>query len=169
MLPVLALPVAFGLTAVTRRLWFYLALAPLALGTLWLTAVGWVEYEGQSADIAGQVEIAQWLAAHLSDDARIGVEAAGAARFYTPRTMRIVDLEGLNDRELAHARFDPALRLQVIRQRKLTHMVLPAAWAASLARVFPLQPRAEFVDAERWDGVRHFKSRTIVFGVSGAP
>jgi hypothetical protein len=46
-------------------------------------------------------------------------------------------------------------------------MVIPATWATSLRRAFPLHPLMEFVDSERWDGARHGQSHTLVFAVQG--
>jgi hypothetical protein len=49
---------------------------------------------------------ARYLASHLPADAVVVVEGAGATRFFTPRSMRIVDMQGLNHAAIAHARDD---------------------------------------------------------------
>lgn len=162
LMPLLIVPVAFGLMGVVRRLWWYGTLLPIVASTLWLCAAAWVEYEGQSGDVASHVALARWLAEHLPADARVGVEAAGASRFFTPRSMRIIDLEGLNDRGLAHVRFDPARRIAEIHARQPTHMAVPDSWLPVLGPEFGIKGITELTDPESWDGERHGRNRIVV-------
>lgn len=49
------------------------------------------------------VELARWVNAELAHDTRIAVEGAGALRFFTARTLSVIDVLGLNDRRIVHA------------------------------------------------------------------
>ncbi len=49
------------------------------------------------------VDVASFVSAQLPRDVTIGVEGAGAHRFYAARTRTVVDVLGLNDRRIVHA------------------------------------------------------------------
>ena len=88
---------------------------------------------------------AEWIAHNLPDDARIAVEGAGAIRHRAPRSMRVIDALGLNDRRIAHAPDTPAKVCALIAADP-THFALPDQLARPLARVFDLEPLEAFVD-----------------------
>jgi hypothetical protein len=104
-------------------------------------------------------------ALHVADtlprDAVVAVEGAGASRFFTPRTMTIVDLIGLNDRAAAHLHFDRAAKLCHFVSRAPTHMVMPVEWHPLYADTFELVPVAAF-DDPIWTQVRPPRPMRIV-------
>lgn len=90
------------------------------------------------------VEPARFVAAHVPAGSVLGVEGAGALRLFTPRSLRVIDIVGLNDDRLAHARGDPLARLCYLRAQGMTHVAYPEAWLAFLARGFELRTLASF-------------------------
>lgn len=90
--------------------------------------------------------VAHALATTLPGDAIVGVEAAGATRYFTPRSMTIVDLVGLNDGEAARLHFDRDAKLCHFVRRRPTHLLLPSEWAPAFEPVFELVPLAHFDD-----------------------
>jgi len=90
---------------------------------------------------------ALYVADTLPADATLAVEGAGAIRWFTPRSMWVVDIIGLNDGELAHARDDTERACMLVRRRP-DHFVLPEHIAANLGRVFEFELRQRFEDAD---------------------
>ncbi|MEE9383559.1 MAG: hypothetical protein V3V08_09120 [Nannocystaceae bacterium] len=88
---------------------------------------------------------ALYVRAQLPARAIIGVEGAGAIRYFAPRSMTIIDLVGLNDREIAHAESsrDRVCRLL---EKHPTHLVLPDNVVPRLERVFDLRTLQRFED-----------------------
>lgn len=91
-------------------------------------------------------QVAQWVAAELPEDAVVAVEGAGAMRWFTPRSMTIVDLVGLNDHVAADLHHDRAAKLCYFVSRRPTHFVIPAPWIPLFDPVFSLRPLARFDD-----------------------
>lgn len=87
---------------------------------------------------------ARYVAESLPADAVVAVEGAGAQRFFTPRTMTVVDLVGLNDGEAAHLHFDRRGKLCHFVRRAPTHIAIPAEWAPQYAETFAMKPIATF-------------------------
>ncbi len=81
-------------------------------------------------------EPAREIAETFPPDARILVEGAGAIRFFTPRTMTIVDVIGLNDRLVA--RTPRSLWACALIARTPTHAALPAMLVPRVRTVFRL-------------------------------
>lgn len=79
-------------------------------------------------------EPAQWVATHLPPDAVVLVEGAGAMRFYTPRSMTILDLVGLNDRLLAHT--EPRLWPCVWVARRPGFLAIPTELGPRIQQTF---------------------------------
>jgi hypothetical protein len=92
--------------------------------------------------------VASFVAAELPGDAVVAVEGAGALRYFTPRSMTIVDLVGLNDRVAAGLHRDRTAKLCHFVRRRPTHLVIPAAWVELYAPVFALAPVARFDDPQ---------------------
>ena len=104
--------------------------AALSVG-LWLVAVGVLGVRSSALQASQErdigllhVEPARWLATRLPADARLAAEGAGALRYYLPRTQRVLDVNGLNDRRVAHAPTPQAALCEVLRS-KPTHVALP--------------------------------------------
>lgn len=114
--------------------------------------------------------VAQWLVEHVPADAVVAVEGAGAHRFFLPRTARVVDLVGLNDADAAHAHFDRTRKLCVFIERRPTHLVLPADWAAQFSPPFAVRAIASF-DDPHYSQVRPPRPASVVVlevgGVAG--
>jgi hypothetical protein len=90
--------------------------------------------------------VARYVAENLPADSIVAVEGAGAMRFFTPRTMTIVDLVGLNDRGAAHLHSDREAKLCHFVERAPTHVVMPSDWRGLFADTFDLTPLTAFDD-----------------------
>ena len=174
---------------------FTTALVPLGLGTgrrpwLWAGAVVVVVAvatmqardllrlgRAMAEDVAAVHEApARWVARHLPSGAIVAVEGAGAMRFFTPRTMRIVDLVGLNDRVLAHLHFDRRAKLCAIAAKRPGYFVVPSDWRPLFDPPFALaavtaffDPAYHQVDPPRPHRVTVFEVRGTVTGALGCP
>lgn len=80
------------------------------------------------------VEPAAWIARTLPADATVLVEGAGAMRFVAPRTMRIVDLAGLNDGVIAHT--DVGTRPCAWIARRPAYLAVPSELMSGVRAVF---------------------------------
>jgi hypothetical protein len=89
---------------------------------------------------------AHFVAAELPPTAIVAVEGAGAQRYFTPRTMTIVDLVGLNDHRSAALHNDRRAKTCHWIARAPTHAVVPMEWVPMLGEVFELAPLAVFDD-----------------------
>jgi hypothetical protein len=142
-LPMLA---AIGLTRLPRLLGA-LAVPALALAT-WLVLVQGAQL--QHAQERGvrtlHVDPARHIAAHLPAARVLGVEGAGALRYFTPRSLRVVDLLGLNDNQLAHMPGNFFRRLCHLQREGVTHLAYPAQWRADVQRAFELVTLARFTE-----------------------
>lgn len=141
-------------------------LAPVAAVNVWLIFQTLDIERAQENDIQQlHTKPALTLAKTLPASAVIAVEGAGAARFYTPRTMRIIDVAGLNTGAIAHLR-DDQQRLCHILSLRPTHLALPDSL---LSLTVPLQvtPLGSFHDPD-YRIVRGHVSRTVyLFSTSG--
>jgi hypothetical protein len=81
-------------------------------------------------------DVGRYIASELPPDAVVGVEGAGAPRYFAPRTMRIVDLVGLNDRQAAHLHFDRDRKMCHFVDSNLTHLAVPVDWMPLFAPAF---------------------------------
>jgi hypothetical protein len=88
---------------------------------------------------------AQYVAQRVPEDAVLAVEGAGALRYFTPRSMKVVDIIGLNDKEIAHAA-DDVEKVCLLIARKPTHFVLPEHIAVNLRPVFAFNRLEVFED-----------------------
>jgi hypothetical protein len=111
--------------------------------------------------------VGRFIADELPADAVVGVEGAGAPRFFAPRTMTIVDLVGLNDREAAHRHFEPEAKVCHYVGRGLTHLAIPTDWLPIYGRVFRLRPLAELVDPHYTQVLPARSVTVVVFAVEG--
>ncbi len=91
-------------------------------------------------------EVAHWIAAHAPPQSVLAVEGAGTLRFFTPRSMTIVDVVGLNDRVGAHLAEEPGRKLCYLASREPDYLVIPAHWIPQFAPVFQLDPVTHFHD-----------------------
>jgi hypothetical protein len=85
--------------------------------------------------------------AGLAENTTVAVEGAGASRFFAPRTMRVLDVIGLNWGALAHAPSDPAKACLLV-QAEPALFVLPEHVAAPLSRVFRLETLQVFASPD---------------------
>lgn len=90
------------------------------------------------------LEPAAYVASELPADATVLVEGAGAMRFLAPRTMRIVDLAGLNDGVIAHA--DARARPCAWIARRPTHLAIPSELVSTVRTVFDGEVLRRFED-----------------------
>lgn len=145
----LPLPViALGLARVHRFAAALSALAIVALGALALPRGFALQREQERGVALLHTSAAHYVARELPGDAIVAVEGAGAQRYFTPRTMTIVDIIGLNHAAIAHAANDNAKACELVRAQP-GYFVLPAHIAAALTQVFELRPLERFVDP-RW-------------------
>ncbi|MBV1857452.1 MAG: hypothetical protein KUG77_03505, partial [Nannocystaceae bacterium] len=90
--------------------------------------------------------VSRWLMDNVPADAVVAVEGAGAHRFFTPRSIRIVDLVGLNHAEAAHAHFNRTAKLCVFVRERPTYLVVPADWGPLFSPPFAVRQVAVFED-----------------------
>jgi len=90
--------------------------------------------------------VGHYIATTLERDAIVAVEGAGATRFFAPRSMRIIDVVGLNDGAAAHLHFDRVGKLCHFVQLRPRYLIVPLEWATSFAPAFELQAREHFDD-----------------------
>lgn len=88
-------------------------------------------------------EPALTMARTLPADSVVLVEGAGASRFFTPRTMRIVDALGLNDHLIAHGK-DSIERICRIYRLEPTHLLLPDELMGGLGSAFSYEVLQQF-------------------------
>jgi hypothetical protein len=155
-----------GLVGLRAR-WVLVGLAPVAVACgLQGAALHRATAQLEDDTRALHTEVAQWVARNLPADAVVAVEGAGALRYFTPRGMRIIDMVGLNDRELAHAA-SGAERLCGVVRRAPTHVVAPVDFLEPLGRAFLLEPLETFRDPH-WTQVQPARpAATTVLAVRG--
>jgi hypothetical protein len=140
--------VALGLGALPR-VWALVALAPVAL----LTGLQAKDTRARVHAAADDIHVlhrqpATWVASELPPESVVATEGAGALRFFTPRTMTIVDLVGLNDHVAARLHFDRDAKICRWIARAPTHAVVPVDWLGIVDGIWPARPLAAFEDAE---------------------
>lgn len=150
-LPVVVLPLGLVAAFAQARTWVrwvaVAALLPVAgVSGLQIDALRTQLLEHAEDTRVLHTAAAQWVAENLPADAVVAVEGAGAHRFFTPRTMTIVDLVGLNLGEAAHAHFDRDAKRCVFVRHAPTHLVLPPDWAGQFSPPFAVRPIASFED-----------------------
>lgn len=118
----------------------FLATAPLLLSGSQLIA------DQERGITTLHIEPARYLAAHADDVKVVGVEGAGALRYLTPASLRVVDLEGLNDVAIAHAQGNFYNKLCYLAARGVTHLAYPAQWSGSLRNAFKLTLMNRFTE-----------------------
>lgn len=145
---VVAMPVvvALGLAALPR-IPAVVALVPVAVlaGVQAKDAFARIAQNAEDTHVL-HTQPAQFVAAELPPDSVVAVEGAGALRFFTPRTMTIVDLVGLNDHEAAALHFDRKAKTCHWIARAPRFAVVPLDWVPILDDVFALRPIAAFDD-----------------------
>lgn len=148
-MPVAAIPatlIPLGLSELGRW-WSLAATLPLALVSGLQCAELEAAAEGHAADThAVHTDVARDITERLPDDAIVAVEGAGALRYFTPRSMQIVDLVGLNDGAAAQLHRHPIAKICHGIARKPTHLVIPAPWVSLFSGVYRLRPLAAFDD-----------------------
>lgn len=153
------------------------ALAALALVVV-VSIPALVASLGERADRLGSdgrviarmnVAPARWLAAHAPADAVVGVNDAGALRYFGGRTT--IDLIGLNNADLAFARVpvaDVEARIDWIAVYPLLTQQNPALATFARQRWFTV-PRAEYTICDCPGPTRMFVARRATNGIFAAP
>ena len=99
-------------------------LAPVLVASALLAHGTLAQQRAQEADVRALHVLPAHALARLPPRSIIVVEGAGATRFFTPRSQTIVDMLGLNDRAIAHAKGDGE-RLCRVLARHPTHLLVP--------------------------------------------
>jgi hypothetical protein len=129
-----------------QRRFALLAAAPIVIASALLLPQARALQRAQEQDItAVHVEPAQYLARELPAGARVAVEGAGATRFFLPRSVRVIDVVGLNYARAVHARTSSERLCSVLRQRP-SHVLLPDGIIQFFERALVLEPMRTFVD-----------------------
>jgi hypothetical protein len=116
--------VAIGLMHARRAMAIALIVPVLAVNALLLRDTRALQ-RAQEANVLHLTSApAQLMARTLPKNAVIVAENAGATRFFTPRSMRIVDMLGLNTRAIAHAHDDRERLCRVLATHP-THLFVP--------------------------------------------
>ena len=173
-LPMIVVPLGVAATqaGTSARPWTRWAALALALPVGVLCGL---QVNALRVDLREQIEdthvlhsaVGRFVAEELPPDAVVGVEGAGAPRFHAPRTMTIVDLVGLNDREAAHRHFDAEAKICWFVARDLTHIAIPTDWIPIYGQVFELRALAEFVDPHYTQVLPPRPVTVVVFAVEG--
>lgn len=162
--PIVVVGVGFSCT---RRALGVGALAPVALVSALQIAQLHDRARAQEDDIRVlHTEPARFMASTLPAHAVVIVEGAGAARFFTRRTVTLVDMLGLNDRALAHAKDDRARACSLI-ARHPTHVLVPDRYLAPMAALFDLRPLRAFVDERNAQTAAFAPRRVVLAEVAG--
>jgi len=139
----------------------------------WLAVSGWRLgllpdlLRDQEGDIAHlHTAPARFVADNLPPDSRVLVEGAGAMRFFTPRSMTIVDIIGLNDFEIAHLRGRDAL-LCHLKHSDIQFVVVPQNIIGGLEELFVLQPLMLFSEERYHQTEQPFTHWVMLFAVDG--
>jgi hypothetical protein len=142
-----ALPcVAIASALPDRALLRWLALAPVALAAFLALPEQRALQRAQERDITLlHGEPARWLTQVLPKSSRIAAEGAGAARYVLPRSMRVIDVIGLNFAPAAHAMNDIE-RLCAVLRAGPTHVLLPDEQTPMFAHFLRLRLLRSFVD-----------------------
>lgn len=140
-----SLPLAAGLGLPAHKKRAFALLAPVLVASFYQLYVVAADHNALADDVLRlQVAPAHFIANHLPSDSKIGVEAAGAPRFFAPRSMQIIDLVGLNDREMFNV--DVTIKLCRLLLRSPTHFYLPRGWGDELSMAFRLSEMMNFDD-----------------------
>lgn len=158
--------IALGLARVHRIAAALSALAIVVLGVVALPRGFALQREQERGVALLHTSAAHYVARELPSDAVVAVEGAGAQRYFTPRTMTIVDIIGLNNAAIAHAPNDNAKACELVRAQP-DYFVLPEHIAAALAQVFELRPLAPFVDPRWAQVVEPHEVKVWVLAVEG--
>jgi hypothetical protein len=162
-----AIVLPFGLRGLGRWLGTALVVPVAVLTGLQLDQMRAVtEAHGEDTRIL-HTQVARWVAANLPADAVVAVEGAGALRYWTPRTMTIVDLVGLNDQRAAHLHRDRIAKLCHFVGRAPTHMVIPTDWFPLFAGTFMLEPLAVFDHPAYTQVLPPRPMRVVAFEITG--
>jgi hypothetical protein len=114
-------------------------MTPISVATLVLLVTTHARQQRQQRNVTNlHTAPAQWVTRNLPARATVAVEGAGALRFNTPRSMKIVDVLGLNDHEIVHAT-SSAAKACIIAARAPDYFVLPDNIARNLAEVFQFE------------------------------
>lgn len=139
-----ALLVGIGLAHARGRARLWLGL-PFVLVTIATLAVNNDLIARQERGVQRvHVDVAAYVNQHLPSDAVLAVEGAGALRYLTPRSMRIVDLMGLNTGAIAHAPPMTAAKLCYATLHGATHIAYPSVWHEAISSFVSLQVMAAF-------------------------
>lgn len=142
--PLLVMPLA--VVSVKRR---FVGLA-LLIPVVGLSGLQCWQLRQETAALESSVRLlheipARELAEALPADAVVAVEGAGAHRYFLPRSVRVVDMLGLNDRDVAHAPTDLEKACIVI-ERAPTHLVVPDPLVGAMARIFEFRAVGRYHD-----------------------
>ena len=111
-------------------------------------------------------EPAQRIARELPSDSVVAVEGAGAARFFTPRSMRVVDVLGLNNRVIAHGPSD-VVKLCAVLLQEPDYFLLPDNFVRSFSELFELESRWVAIEPSYAQGRRIGIFRVHLFASAG--
>jgi hypothetical protein len=158
---------ALSLTALPRRAQRVLVLGPV-LGVTVAQWPGLWELQRETEQDIAQLHTkpARYIARTLPASATVLVEGAGAMRYFTPRSMTIVDIVGLNDRDIAHAPDDLAHDCLLARS-KPSHAAVPDEWLEVIASAFDVRPLARATDEVHHSGRRVFARHLHVLELRG--
>lgn len=92
-----------------------------------------------------QGRMAEWINAHVPDDAVIGVSDAGVLRYKT-RVARVIDLVGLNSADVLRERMQGHDLVPLLEARGVSYLAIWPAWHLDLlaSRYILLEPQAKF-------------------------
>jgi hypothetical protein len=164
-LPIAHVVVALG-TLQLRTLLALAALLPVAIVNVDLATDAYARTRAQEQSIEKlHVMPARYLANELPSDAVVVVEGAGATRFFTPRSMTLVDLIGLNACDLVHAR-DKREFFCRLWARRPTHVMVPDEYL-EVVTPFDVTKLRVFTDPAYSLSEEPFEHHVFLFAIRG--
>lgn len=165
-LPLVVLPLGLSALKPEAPRWIRAAAFAALLPIAGLTGLQIWQLRGQLVEHTEDTRVlhttvSRWLEENLPPDAVVAVEGAGTHRFFMPRSVRVIDLVGLNHGAAAHAHFDRAAKLCVFVRERPTHLVIPADWGPLFSPPFAVRQVAAF-DDPHYSQVRPARRASVV-------
>lgn len=126
-----------------------LVLPLLVVNSLMLYSNNSLQKEQERGVRRVHIDIAEYVNENLPPETVLAVEGAGALRFFTPRSMKIIDIIGLNERRIAHQgnkRYGAIQKLCFIHQQNATHIAYLEQWSSKILPHLKLHTLAIFTE-----------------------
>ena len=152
--------ILIGAAIVARSYRWSLLLLPVAAILCWKVPATYERTIDQEEDIRHlHTEPARFATRELPDDAVLLVEGAGALRYFTPRSMAVIDFIGLNARAIVHQPDDASRYCEVL-TRRISHVVVPDSLLRQLTQLYRTTLLQTFVEENYAQSIQSYR-RTV--------